>query len=183
MTSSNPNYVFPDCPDCGRPVQTTDLDQGGEYEPLGGADPAVGRFRARASQVAGVVGLAPRPVAGAPDLDRLTLHPCGHHLDGDAAAAYNLQAVNLTFPNFAVRIVVVVPASVTGRAEPTLYDVRTTAGYDELVTEAAAADVDPMADRIRRLAEQAITALPDLRPCCPPWFHAGEPAPTVGADR
>lgn len=157
MAPSNPAFRFPDCPDCLEPVHSTDLDEGGVYSTSDGP----GVARARASAVAGDPAVGPR-LAGAPELDRLTLHPCGHTLTGPAVWVFNLEAARLTFPDFRIDVTVTVPAPFTGNDAPAVYTLSAVAGVDDL---AAMQVPHPLVTRLRGLFNLAEQALPEW---CPP---------------
>lgn len=161
MAPSNPAFIFPACPHCAGAVASTDLDEGGVYLVPDVPNPgSTLRVHVRASQVTG--DPAARRVAGAPELDRLTLHPCGCTLEGAAVWVFNLAAARLTYPDLRFELRVIVPAPLTGGDAPALYTLSTTTSVDEL---AASIHPRPLVHRLRGLFDLAEQSLPQW---CPP---------------
>lgn len=110
MAPSRPGMVFPGCPECGNAVTSTDLAEGVRIAPRQETIAPNLSIEARADSIPDGYQAAPE-LGGAPDFDVLTLHPCGHELQGDASHLFNLAALNLTHPDLVVEVRVVIPAA------------------------------------------------------------------------
>lgn len=150
MAPSRPDMTFPGCPTCGADVDSTDLAEALAVTSPHGTE---GCFDADKVPNGWTV------TGGLPDLDRLTLHPCGHKLQGDAVHLFNLAALNLTHPDLVVEVRVTIPAAANypDRREPRLV---TKSGTYSTAGLADQIDADRyIADRIHDAADAVVKML------------------------
>ncbi len=96
---------------------------------------------------------------GAPDHDLLALLPCGHILEGEGAHAYQLAALNLTYPDVHIYMRLVIPAGHSGSAQPSIMEVDSVQNADEMAAAHKSLALAVLRE-VRRMGDQLVQAVP-----------------------